>query len=61
MLERNAGRTCGGSRDTELANDPDMRSETAIRKVSLSSLLARAAWDNHRRYTDEKGNGAGLE
>lgn len=30
VLEGNAGRTCGGSRGTELANDPDMRSEMAV-------------------------------
>lgn len=36
MLEGNAGETCGGSRDTELANDPDMRGET-------NTLLMRPA------------------
>ena len=40
MLEGNAGRTCGGSRDTELANDPEMRSETETPDF-LDALLTR--------------------
>jgi len=48
VLEGNAGRTCGGSRDTELANDPDMRSETDF----LDALLTRGI----REIKPEKEN-----
>lgn len=64
VLEGNAGRTCGGSRDTELANDPDMRSETARPNISLKRLGDRAFWEinggngnaQHQRRRFESGN-----
>ena len=42
------------TRDTELENDPDKRSETARPNISLMHLVARVHWENNREHAMRK-------